>query len=234
MWMGVMGSSETGRNGETSVDVPLFSFRVEFSLQCPRCDMPVPLDGPVAAAHCRSCQSDIDIPRDYWVETLGNSCGKMQDMEKGMGTGSMLMGMFHGNLTLARFDPYCDSCKTSFIDPWHLEAGDRYVCRKCGLGYPVDAPPPWLSEVVPRIRMLINALFAGSPASEAGSDVPESITCPSCAGLLNVDGSARVVRCDYCGGQVYLPDSLWLRLHGGKRKRRWFVISEFMDEDQTT
>ena len=33
-------------------DSGVFSFRVEFSIQCPRCDNPLPLDGPQKRAHC--------------------------------------------------------------------------------------------------------------------------------------------------------------------------------------
>ncbi len=57
-------------------------------------DMPVPLDGPLLKVQCGCCQSDIDIPRNYWVEILENSCRKMQNMEKGGGSDSILMGTF--------------------------------------------------------------------------------------------------------------------------------------------
>jgi len=113
----------------------------EFSIQCPRCDMPLHLDGPLEKAHCNSCQSDIDVPRSYWIETLANSCRKMQETDPGMGTSSMLIGTFHGDLTLARFDPYCDNCRTSFEDPWVLPHGTIYTCKKCGAVYPVQSPP---------------------------------------------------------------------------------------------
>jgi DNA-directed RNA polymerase subunit RPC12/RpoP len=210
----------------------LFGFRVEFSLQCPRCDRPLPLDGPLEKAHCSSCQSDIDIPKSYWIETLANSCRKMQKTDRGMGTASMLMGTFQGNLTLARFDPYCDNCKTFFEDSWSLKHGTRYICLKCGMGYPVQKPPDWLTTEVPRIKTLINAVFNdGLPVGDSSGEKPESISCPSCSGQLEVDGTSRFVKCDYCGGQVYLPDALWLRFHGGKRKRRWFIISEYVNEE---
>ena len=214
-------------------DSGIFSFRVEFSIQCPRCDRPLPFDGPLERAHCNHCQSDIDIPRSYWIENLANSCRKMQKTEMGMGTGSLLIGTFHGNLTLARFDPYCDSCKTTFDDPWKLDHNTSYICTKCGKVYPVQKPPGWLSDEVPRITTLINVIFSEHDSiCGAGSGTkPESISCPSCAALLEVDGTTRFVECKYCSGQVYLPDDLWLRFHAGKRKRRWFVICEYMDEE---
>ncbi|OPL17732.1 MAG: hypothetical protein AVO35_08695 [Candidatus Aegiribacteria sp. MLS_C] len=117
----------------------LFSFRIEFSIQCSKCDGHIPLDGPVEKAFCHDCGSPVQIPREYWMDTLSNSCRKMQDMEMGGGRGSILMGTFWGNLELARFDPYCDSCKTDIQDPWHMEPGTVYRCRKCGMEHHVEA-----------------------------------------------------------------------------------------------
>ena len=213
----------------------LFSFRVELSIRCPRCDRPVYIDGPVLTAHCGSCQADLEIPEDYWIETIGSSCGKMQAARIGEGTGSVLIGRFQGNLTLARFDPYCDECKTDFEDPWDLPPGSTYTCDKCGATYPVSSPPDWLSEGLPRVRELINALFADD-ASELRSGestaVPVALSCPECGGSLEVDGTTRFVHCEYCDAQVYIPDGLWLRFHAGGRKRRWFVVCEYAEYDE--
>ena len=211
----------------------LFSFRVEFSILCPRCDHPLPLDGPLRKVHCPSCQSDVEVPRDYWTETLGNACSDMQETDIGAGSGSMLIGTFQGNLTLARFDPYCDECKTGFEDPWNLSPGVPYLCAKCGASWPVQLPPPWLKEGVPRVRQLINALLAGGePGSGPPGPDPVSLSCPACSGQLEVSGSSRLIRCGYCGGQVYVPDDLWLRIHGRRMKRRWFVVCEYADEGE--
>ena len=210
----------------------LFSFRIEFSIQCPRCDAHVPLDGPMERVVCGSCRSEIDVPRDYWVDTLRSSCLKMRDMEMGGGRGSILMGTFWGDLALARFDPYCDSCKTEFEDPWHLVPGSIYTCRKCGQRYPVEAPPAWLRKGVPGIRLLINALIAYPEPGQEGQTELVSCSCPSWAGSLDVDGKKRIIRCGYCGDDVYIPDTVWWKYHPGRRQRRWFVVSEHSNEDE--
>ena len=41
-----------------------------------------------------------------------------------------------------------------------------------------------------------------------------------------IDGEDRIVICEYCETNVYLPDDLWLRLHPAKKKNRWFVGME--------
>jgi DNA-directed RNA polymerase subunit RPC12/RpoP len=220
-------------SGEGSEENGLFSFRIEFSIKCPRCDGHVPLDGPLEKVQCPSCRSFVDIPHDYWTDTINSSCSKMQIMEKGGGRGSILMGTFWGNLELARFDPYCNACKEDFEDPWHLQPGTVYRCRKCEAVYPVDSPPDWFQKGSPRVKILINALHEKENL-QPDEVVLESFSCPSCAATLDVNGESRIVKCNYCGVDVYLPDQIWHRFHPGRRKRRWFVICEYSDEDETT
>lgn len=212
-----------------SLESDPFSFRVEFSMACPRCDNPVPVDGPVATAHCVHCQHDLEISEEYWAEHLEDACTNMQDTPHGQGSGSMMFGTNTGNLTLSRFDLYCDNCKTNFEDPWKLLPGSEYTCRECGSRWPVSAPPPWLSAAVPRIRLLVNALVETDSKEEEQplSGSLTSVSCPSCAGNLAIDGSSRLIRCNYCDKQVYLPDDLWVRIHGTRRKRRWFVVCDY-------
>ncbi len=201
---------------------------MEFSIKCPRCDRPVPIDGPMELIHCDYCQTDIPVAREYLVETLSEACSDMQKTDIGTGSGTMLLGTFSGNLTLARFNPYCVQCKTDFASPWSLRAGSSYSCAKCGATYPVDSPPAFLKDELPGIRYLINALLSSdtSSASSSGS-FPVALACPSCGASLTVDGTTRFVDCNYCNTQVYLPDNLWLRFHSVRKKRRWFVVCEY-------
>ena len=206
----------------------LFSFRIELSMACPRCDHAVPVDGPVSRAHCMYCQNDLVIERDYWITHIGEACSDMQNTPLGQGSGSMFLGTNTGNLTLGRLNPYCDNCKTDFSDPWGLSPGTVYECAECGSRWPVSSPPEWISLALPRVKLLINALLEKDNCSEFGHSGASliSLSCPSCSGDLSVDGSSRLVRCRYCDTQIYLPDDIWARLHGTKRKRRWFVVCE--------
>ena len=206
----------------------LFSFRIELSMACPRCDRAVPVDGPVSTAHCMYCQNDLTIERDYWITHIREACSEMQNTPLGQGSGSMFLGTNNGNLTLGRLNPYCDNCKTDFLDPWDLSPETVYECNCCRSRWPVSSPPEWISRALPRVKLLINALLEGDGAGELhlSAASPVSLSCPSCSGNLSFDGSRRLVRCVYCDTQVYLPDDIWMRLHGARRKRRWFVVCE--------
>lgn len=204
----------------------MFSFRVECSIRCPRCERPVFLNGPVTALSCRSCRSAIEVPPDFWGGILREAVPEMRKLDIGTGSNSTIFGAFSTSLSLARFDPYCDSCKTDFESPWELRPGGEYACRECGEVYPVCAPPDWMDDVgLSAVRMLVNADVGEEPREETQpSSEPVALSCPQCGGWLKVDGSDRLVECDYCSVQVYLPDDLWFRLHPVRRKRRWFVV----------
>ena len=204
----------------------MFSFRVECSIKCPRCDRPVFLNGPVTSVRCRSCQSEIDVPVDFWEGILEDGIPDMRETELGTGTGSTIFGTFNTSLTLGRLDPYCDSCKTDFENPWQLAPGEEYKCRECGELYPVSSPPQWMAEKLGGVAMLINAEMNGKDGEDdrAETSEPVALACPQCGGWLQVDGSERLISCQYCDVQVYLPDDLWFKLHPVRKKRRWFVV----------
>lgn len=188
------------------------------------------MDGPLEKLRCPGCRSVIEVPREYWIDILGASCRKMQDMEKGRATGSILMGTFMGDRSLARFDPYCDRCKTDIEDPWRLEPGTIHRCANCGTHIPVESPPRWLQDGVPGASLLVNALLELSETESLPPSIPGPFSCPSCAAILEITGDSRLVDCGYCGSRVYLPDNVWHRLHPPDRHRRWFVMCRNEDE----
>lgn len=202
--------------------------RMEVGINCPRCESFLPLNGPVLKAHCRSCQSDIEIPESYWKDVIGDAMEDLRAMEKGTGTSSQIFGQFRSSNKYGRLDPYCLKCKTDFDDPWSLDPGMTYSCKECGTEYPVQAAPEWLSTMFPNIMYLLNAEREGEDAENVARDSPNPVvfTCPQCGGALKVTGEDRLVHCRYCDADVYLPDDLWLRLHPAKKKERWFLVYE--------
>ncbi len=198
-------------------------FRVEVSITCPRCDMPVPLDGPLLNTACVHCGNSLELTPEYWWELLGEGCAEMLNTPVGQGVSSTVFGQVSGTVTLARLNPYCLNCKTDLEDPRDLAPGTTHTCGNCGSRCPVSPPPEWLSQGVPGITLLINAMVSRGEEPLSGSS-PAPVSCPSCSAGLTVDGSTRLVRCSWCGGQVYLSDQVWRALHGTRSKRKWFVV----------
>jgi DNA-directed RNA polymerase subunit M/transcription elongation factor TFIIS len=197
---------------------------IECNIKCPSCDNPVPLNGPWEIAHCNHCQSDINIPHEYWIDLFNSIYEDIPSYEEGEGTNSTIWGTFHSTLLYARLKPYCLECKTDMEMDWEIKGEQKYKCKSCGNTINVVSAPEWVVEEKPEVKVFVNTgLIAKSDEEKSDIEGPVIFTCPGCGGALSIDGSERIIVCEYCGANVYLPDDLWLRLHPAKKKRRWFI-----------
>lgn len=209
---------------------------IEINISCPSCDNPVPLNGPLETAHCEHCQSDIEIPHDYWTDIFKDIEEESRhELAIGEGSTSSIWGTFNSTLLYGRLNPYCYKCKTDFEVKEDLTSSYKHTCVECGDVIEVAPSPEWLRKEYPSIKVFVNAIFQDTPSDEISSDVtiPIAFVCPGCGGALMVDGTERLIKCEYCGLTVYLPDDLWLRIHPAKKKERWFIGFEG-EADKTT
>ena len=199
---------------------------VECAISCPKCDGPVPLNGPWEAAHCDRCQTDTPVPHDFWKGVFDDILEEIRsgELKEGEGRNSTQFGMFRTTLLYGCLKARCEKCKTGIEVDENLAAPYVHACPGCGLKTDVAPSPPWLRQVVPPARVLVAAqMLSGGDVGKSAAIGPVIFTCPQCGGALKVDGSDRLIPCTFCGASVYLPDDLWLRLHPAKTKARWFV-----------
>jgi DNA-directed RNA polymerase subunit RPC12/RpoP len=198
---------------------------IEMSIRCPGCDSPIHVNGPVSSLLCSSCQSDIEVPNDFWEGILEDVCSEVRnELEEGEGSNSTIFGTFNTTLMYGRLKPYCLKCKKDFELQEHYDSPYTYSCPDCGTASSVAPAPDWLRQVIPSAALLVNA----SPElpddkEEPSVSGPVAFFCPQCGGSLMIGGKERLVPCDYCNTSVYLPDDLWLRLHPARVKNRWFI-----------
>jgi sugar lactone lactonase YvrE len=69
------------------------------------------------------------------------------------------------------------------------------------------------------------AQLGGAPGKAPAAPQPIVLYCANCKAPLSVDGSSRIVRCQYCSTDVYLPDDLWQRLHPVATVARWYLCT---------
>ena len=197
---------------------------IECSIKCPKCDNPMPLNGPLEVAHCDQCQSSIDIPNEFWTDILGELFDELRKgAEDGEGNKSTIFGMFNASLLTACFAPYCYECKTNFEANEAVAEPYKHTCVKCGNVIDVRPGPDWLNEAFAPGTILIAADMRRGGEEQTAASEPIAFTCPQCGGALIVDGTERVLPCEFCGVKVYLPDDLWRRMHPVKKKERWWV-----------
>jgi hypothetical protein len=198
---------------------------IECSIKCPKCDGAVMLNGPWETAHCNRCQNDIDVPHAFWTDILKDireETGEGGSLAEGEGRNSTIFGTFNTSLLYGRLQVRCEKCKTPIEVRADVGPGYTHTCGKCGLETNVSPVPAWLAGEFPGILHLVAAEVQGAEEESAVSG-PVALSCPQCGGSLVVDGKDRLVPCEYCKVNVYLPDDLWLRLHPVKTKTRWFV-----------
>ncbi|MCD4846761.1 MAG: hypothetical protein K8R76_01060 [Candidatus Aegiribacteria sp.] len=198
---------------------------IEMSIKCPHCDSPVHIDGPYRKILCRSCQSEIDFPEDVWKDLLEDVQGEVvNEFEEGEGSSSTIFGHFNMSMMYARLKAYCRSCKRDFDMETEYTGQDTLVCPDCGARTPIFPAPEWFKGAMSKAKLIVGALPDIEDVSEPeGLSGPVAFSCPQCGGSLMIDGKERIVICEYCETNVYLPDDLWLRLHPAKKKNRWFV-----------
>jgi DNA-directed RNA polymerase subunit RPC12/RpoP len=203
------------------------SAALELSINCPKCDQPVPLEGPLERVNCPHCQRDIEIPHDYWKDILKDVREDLKEFAEGEGRNSTIFGQFHTTLLYGKQQPRCGKCKTNFLLPKDLTVAAELTCPKCSQKSPLAPAPAWLSALDPTTLAFVGALVLDQPAGkEAAISEPVIFLCPKCGGSLSIDGKERLVKCQFCTSQIYLPDDLWLRLHPAKVKERWYAVFE--------
>ena len=212
---------------------------------CPHCGGPVPVNGPVGAVACPSCDGAVTIPPALWSKailalTLQHVCTTSP--------GPASRGTADSKLQDAR-----ETIKTEF---WVQEAPS---CPHCGAPLPVPedrfseptvaAPCPRCGAsvsfvpVAPEIQQAISPsqpplvcthlAFRESdlcaPAASASvlpqGAKPVIFQCPQCSASLPIAAdSKRTIACRYCQSSVYLPDGLWKELHPVKTAQAWSAV----------
>ena len=205
---------------------------IEISVQCPKCDAAAPLNGPLLRVHCDKCQADFELGPRFWFRILRDIYAEAGfRLDDGQGYNAEAAERYQAKVLYGRQRPVCSACGEALDLAREIPSAYGHVCPACGATTPVTPPPAWLAEALTPPRILVNAEIQEEKGEAAGEDeakepasAPVAFTCPQCGGSLLVDGRERMITCNYCGVNVYLPDDLWFRLHPARKKARWFVV----------
>jgi DNA-directed RNA polymerase subunit RPC12/RpoP len=197
---------------------------LECKIQCTQCGQPITINGPWDTAHCDSCQSDIEILHDFWIRALKDCLLEFPTFAEGEGRNSSMFGYFQTALLNGRQKPHCPADKTDLEIDEVATLPAKAFCSKCGKEFEVTTPPDWLTSALPAIKLMVGTdLEQSTVAPKAELEGPIVFVCPQCGGTLQVDGKDRVLKCQFCQSNVYLPDDLWRRLHPVKTVQRWYL-----------
>jgi len=202
----------------------------EIRTSCGSCGQPLPINGPIRHRTCPHCFEQVSIKTDDIV-------GFFNDLEKeydGLGDregrgGTMMSGGGTYKYGYWRLAPRCKKCKIPLPEA-DLETDGSVACTECGKEFAVFPAPDWLKKHVPSAQQCIGADREEAEAQEAGPDdevKPIGMSCPLCGAGLKIGTDAeRLSACQYCKGEVHIPDAIWLRLHPVPKVREWWLRLE--------
>lgn len=216
----------------------LESVEIKLALLCPACNAAIPLNGISKVARCSSCQEVTPLEgRFRWEELLNyknppvNVFKATLTHKPGMGENGAWVPV---KLSTRRVAPRCPHCE----EPIHLSSFPIKLVP--GIDHPVICPnihchrtiqamavPDYFATAFPMTLWVIGGYVSmSSPAAreEIKATKPVVLSCMSCGGTLRVDGTNRIVVCEFCSSNNFLPDALWLFLHPRPKMTPWYII----------
>jgi DNA-directed RNA polymerase subunit RPC12/RpoP len=204
-------------------------FVYKLRMECDECGSAVFLNGPVREVECRACRSRLKIDADTWQSLLEVEPEYVTALERGKHlTGSLASGGRKYVYYVSLEQPRCPGCKQELVLDAVDPAADRTVgCPECGHVAATFPAPDWLRAELPRARQLFCAAAEGEDEAaepEPAALKPVMMTCLHCGGTLEVTSETdRIVACQFCDTDHYLPDALWRRLHPLKKRTPWYL-----------
>lgn len=207
------------------------SFCIELKTLCTSCGNLLPINGMVEIVFCTKCNKENLITRENWISIINDNVNETVNLEEGEGQTTKLMtGQYQFDILYGKQKPRCNSCKTEIPNDklQEVTGNIKYTCKKCGNEIYLRPATELLTSILPEAKLLVgeneNMLMQLSGKSlKPDSSKPVIYSCPSCAGSLKIDGSSRLVICEFCQSNVYLPDDLWFLMHPVAIAERWFI-----------
>ncbi len=203
----------------------------EIRTTCRHCGQPLPINGPVVRMTCRHCFEQVEVSTDAlagFVNDLEEEYDGLGDRE-GRG-GTLMSGAGTFKYGYWRLAPRCKDCKIPLPEVEDVDTDGSVACPQCGKVFPVFPAPDWLRKVSPSAVQVIDGDRdeAEGEAAPPEQDVePIGMSCPLCGAGLKITAEAeRLTTCQYCTGDVHIPDAIWLRLHPVPKVREWWLRFE--------
>lgn len=204
----------------------------EIKSKCNACGNPLVINAAVTDIYCKSCNTVNSITEENWLSLLEDPIKEGSSLAEGEGqTSTTFMGQYQFSTMYGNQKARCEKCKTS-VPEEEIEAYTEpgiYKCAECNNDVSIRPAPDFLTKKFPQVKFLVaedeNMLAKNDSGYEPPNNVkPVIFSCPACGGALKVDGSNRMMDCEFCKSTIYLPDDLWFRLHPPKVVERWYLV----------
>ncbi len=214
-----------------------------FKLQvnCPGCNIHHPVSSINEGENCYKCGKYINLSELFEGNLFGAADrerymngflnGSVEQMGgSGAGkTGSYKLSYESGNV-------YCEECFKPIDNEVITSALDNkqpVECSGCSHTMPVRPATPYMLRFHPNIIAVVNDP-QGYDRNVKDTDKSKMLvfSCMTCGAGLDLDeNSERNIKCNYCGNDNYIPDSIWIQLHPDEDVPPFFVILDITGED---
>ncbi len=198
------------------------SFRV--LTECSYCGSALVLNGPQRKIVCNSCRKENYFSSEIWrniILMVDKDTYSMRDAQRD--SSILVQDGYTFKISYGRGKPVCSNCQNQLQLDGSIEFRDSVECNSCGTAHSVSSVPSWL-EGYQKLKLI--GTEAGPVLSEESlvNFDPVSMNCPNCSGALKISVELeRLTKCEYCGGEFYIPDPVWNRLHPVKIAKNWYV-----------
>jgi Zn finger protein HypA/HybF involved in hydrogenase expression len=209
----------------------LETFALRISVECHACRIAIPLNGVIPSALCYHCGETNAFDGEFWAGALPSD-RFAEALELAPGA-TLETTRLQGGLRVeyAHRAPRCVRCEGGAVDLANIAvfaAHGSCACTACGQAIPVRSADAVCQAVNPGARFVINEQAPGAAGQSLQARTkPVVFQCMSCGGSLRVDGSKRLVACEFCKNDNYLPDGLWQILNPVPKPQTFFLVCEY-------
>lgn len=203
---------------------------IELRTECPKCGVPLPVDGLERDVTCRGCSAEVEIDKPVFAAALDSCYSDVYRLGRGvLRDDHAEVGGRDVHWLRGPGGPPCAACGL-LTRP--SEDGARYACPAHGDQGAIEPAPAWLKS----IEFTLEGYVAPRPVA-GGEEQPQKVStrCTNCGSALESDGSKRAVTCGYCNTINVLPEEVWQALNPPRAPQRFWVMARlFYDPRRET
>jgi len=206
----------------------------EAETTCSSCGKPLPMNALTETIVCTQCMHNNTFTVVEWKNLLAALFKEGPTYKENDGTPSTVMGARTYKILYGRQNPKFLDTKTymNFEEAIKNASGGKIINPATNVAYSIRPLPVNFKEACPNVTYLLCEDFTQLPLHSGPSKVLDQVphgelipfNCPNCAGTLQIDGSERLLKCQFCGAESYIPDETWQKLHPVKTKQRFYFL----------
>ncbi len=196
-------------------------------VDCPECGLPVMLEGPWANMRCPSCHSETPVGY-LWSPLIAaaqaDAPGGRRFAPKFMlDTSKPITSVYYA--VNKNQPPICAGCDQAIEGLDTIETGTdtTFHCSRCGAPHDTFPAPKHLRNGAAQIFLAVRETAQGAEPP-AATTKPVLFNCTNCGGNLKITAeTTRIVGCQYCEVDLFLPQALWNALHPVRKRRAFWI-----------